>query len=467
MRIVTLLLILAAVGAAAAQSGRIGPSATPSATPDAPVKQLFDEANGYVRKMAAEFEAKKVPFSDRLLDQTKLEQKQLAAKYAAAAGLRKGLTGDDLYYVGMLHWIAANFEGTAESLLRYLASPSPAADRAQTARSLVSVASAKQRKLDDAELMLAEYIKTGPSKLSERLRMESELAKAYQANRDFEKMLAHAREAYADALDSLDGASSRARAVDEIIDAGMLVFEANSRKGDIKNADEALYGLRKAAITVGSSSFYYYAIDRLITYMIETGRKPEAIELYLSSLVDAMKELPEKAQREDAYARLHRRETHYKLLGGPAPEFAPYDKWFPGKPRTMAELRGKVVLLDFWAMWCSPCFEAFPSLREWQQEFGKDGLNILGVTRYYGAEVGAADQPAEIAMLAEFRQKNDLPYDLLVAADQGIQLQYGATSLPTAVLIDRKGIIRYIGIGTNSARLDELRSMILKLLAEK
>ena len=118
-------------------------------------------------------------------------------------------------------------------------------------------------------------------------------------------------------------------------------------------------------------------------------------------------------------------------------------------------------------MWCGPCIAAFPSIREWRSDFGKDGFEVLGVTRYYGEEVGAANPKEEVALLTAFRQKYQLPYDFVVAKDQIIQNTYGATALPTAVLIDRKGIIRYIETGTGATRLDEMHTMITKLIAEK
>jgi thiol-disulfide isomerase/thioredoxin/tetratricopeptide (TPR) repeat protein len=471
MRKFLIILLLWPAAIASAQSGRTPAADTASVNgpkaAEPTVKRLFEEANAYLKTKAAEFDAKKVSFSDKLFEQTKLEQRQLAAKYAATVQLRKDLAGEDLYYLGMLHWIAQNYDGAIEFLNRFVASDSPDPELAQSGRAIVVVVLAKQKKLDSAESVLSAYYKAEPKRPSELSRMESEMAKAYQAIPDYGKMGDHARAAFTAARKALTGAASRTRAIDEIFDAGMLVFEALSSAGDMAAADTSLDELRKAAIETQSPSFYYYAIDKKITYMIETGRKRDAIGLYLSALADAMRELPTKTQQQDAFDRLKRREVHYKLLGEPAPELTGIDQWFPGKASSIAEMKGKVVLIEFWAMWCGPCFEAFPSLRAWHREYGPKGLEILGMTRYYGSEVGASNQQMEIGLLKNFRTRNDLPYDFVVAKDQSDQFQFGALALPTSILIDRKGIIRYIETGTSPTRLDEMHSMIVKLLAEK
>ena len=472
MRYLAVALIVCTGISVPAQSGRTNPSGavSPSVTgvADVTVKQMFDEANSYIRAKGAEFDAKKVPFSDRLFAQAKLEQRQMAAKYAAAAALRKDLAGDDFYYLGMLHWIAENLDGTAESLRKLIASDGPETVRRQTARSIVVVVLAKQKKLDEAETFLADYLKTEPTKLTERSRMEGELAKAYQAQKDLAKMVPHAEAGYSAAKSLLKEASSRARGLDEILDAGMLVYEAFRDSGNQKKADDALEEMRLTAAAYESPSFYYYAVDQKIKYLVETGRKPEVAEFYLRSLINAGKDFVIKTSSADVIARLKKREIHYKLLGEPAPDLPSVDQWFPGTPRTMADLKGKVILLDFWATWCGPCFEAYPSLIEWHQDLSREGLVILGVTRYYGEANGSPlDNPTEINYLKDFRQKEKLPYDFVVGQGQGNQLLYGATVLPTAVLIDRKGVIRYIESGSSSSRIEQMRLMLLKLLAEK
>src|SRR5207248_10604184 len=139
--------------------------------------------------------------------------------------------------------------------------------------------------------------------------------------------------------------------------------------------------MRVTAAETGSPSFYFYAVDQKVRYMIDTGRKAQAMEFYSATLANISRDFSVKGLEADAASRLKKKEKHYKLLGDPAPEFAAVDQWFPGERKTFADLKGKVVLLDFWATWCGPCIEAFPSLIEWQQDFSRDGFEIIGVTR--------------------------------------------------------------------------------------
>jgi peroxiredoxin len=77
------------------------------------------------------------------------------------------------------------------------------------------------------------------------------------------------------------------------------------------------------------------------------------------------------------------------------------------------------------------------------------------------------DQESEIVALKKFKAKYKLDYDFVVMDDQQTQMAYAATALPTTIIIDRKGKIRYIESGTSPSRLEDMRQMILKLLAEK
>jgi peroxiredoxin len=98
--------------------------------------------------------------------------------------------------------------------------------------------------------------------------------------------------------------------------------------------------------------------------------------------------------------------------------------------------------------------------------YKQEGLEILGITRYYGEQKGVrVDNENELEFLKNFRAGQNIPYDFVVAKDMINQLKYGATSIPTTVLIDRKGIVRYIESG--SSKGEQIEAMIKKLLAEK
>ncbi|HMT09643.1 MAG TPA: TlpA disulfide reductase family protein, partial [Pyrinomonadaceae bacterium] len=432
------------------------------------IKDLFDEANRYVRDKAAEMEAKKIGFSEARLAQLNLEQRQLAARYAGIAAARKDLVTEDVYYVAMLNWIAENLDATIEAMLRFTTATDASPDRIQTARSILIVSMAKRGKTSEAEEVLATYLSSKPTKLTEIARMNSELAKAYQKKNDFAKMAPHATEAFKAAKTLLADAVSRARGLDEILDTGMLSFEAFRDLGEQTKAENVLEEMRASAVETQSTSFYYYSTDAKIRYLIESGRKAAGLAEYRSALGSAGRYFEKPELREDVISRLKRRDKHYAILGEPAPPLPKFDNWIGGTAKTLDDLKGKVVLLDFWATWCGPCFEAFPHLREWQADHSNDGFVILGLTRYYDAASGNATEKArEVEKLKRFKVEHKLDYDIPVALGQESQIIYGAMGLPTTVLIDRKGVVRYVATGTSLSRMEELRSMIVKLIAEK
>ena len=109
-----------------------------------------------------------------------------------------------------------------------------------------------------------------------------------------------------------------------------------------------------------------------------------------------------------------------------------------GKVVKLSDLRGKVVLLNFWATWCPPCKAELPDLDALYREYGPE----------YDFVVVGVDVEEDQATVRDFVQQNRLSYPLLLDGDGQVSNDtYSIRSLPTSMLIDRQGIIRDQWIG--------------------
>jgi len=130
-------------------------------------------------------------------------------------------------------------------------------------------------------------------------------------------------------------------------------------------------------------------------------------------------------------------------------------------------LRGRVVLLDFWALWCAPCHAALPHIKERQEEYRERGLSVEALTQYRNTvDNRPARTPQEVAQLRQFKRAARLPFGFAVADTPETAVDYGVRTIPVAVLIDRRGVVRFLNVGANETDIEELRQMIVKLLDE-
>lgn len=178
-----------------------------------------------------------------------------------------------------------------------------------------------------------------------------------------------------------------------------------------------------------------------------------------------------------------------------APEIAG-EHTFNGKALNLSGLKGKVVLVDFWAVWCGPCIRAFPALAALQEEFKSQDFVVLGATSYqniYGFDKkigklstvgkrvkdedgkvivkGGLDADQEHGMLKDFAEHHKLKYQILVMSRDNwtktVNQAYGVTGIPTLVLIDRLGVVRHVQVGFNPNLEEQLGEHIKKLVNEK
>ncbi len=119
----------------------------------------------------------------------------------------------------------------------------------------------------------------------------------------------------------------------------------------------------------------------------------------------------------------------------------------------LADLRGKVVLLDFWATWCIPCRQTIPKLNALHRKYGERGLVVLGLTDFEGNIEGRnATRAEETAYLRQFKRQKSIAYGFAVSDDKETARGYGVVTIPTAVLLDRRGRVRFITISAERRR---------------
>ena len=167
----------------------------------------------------------------------------------------------------------------------------------------------------------------------------------------------------------------------------------------------------------------------------------------VSQIMQATGTPPQKRAATSGYLQIRDRATQIALIGQIAPEIT-ISTWINGAPVTLEELRGRVVLLEFWATWCKPCQEMFPKLKSVHEQTGPRGLEIIAVTRHYMA-YGGTDESVqeELQLMRATLAEHELSFAVGVAPDEKMQATYGANGLPTCILIDRNGVVRYAGPG--------------------
>ena len=191
--------------------------------------------------------------------------------------------------------------------------------------------------------------------------------------------------------------------------------------------EEIAYSI-KVPPTAGAAPVEYRSKIRQVTRGLKVGQPVTASLFAFTPPADAREQAPQSAG------------NRVDLTGKVAPSFRGVS--LDGKAYSLDALKGKAVLLDFWASWCGPCVRSMPTLERLHQEYQSKGLVVLGI------DVGENRETVE-----KFLKTKGIPYPIIMGDEAGIPAAYGVNVFPTFVMIGTDGKIASHQLGLNEAAL--------------
>ena len=147
----------------------------------------------------------------------------------------------------------------------------------------------------------------------------------------------------------------------------------------------------------------------------------------------------------------------HSQTGIPAPEIS-NDVWLNSKPQRLQDLRGKVVMVEFWTFGCYNCRNIEPYVKEWHAQYSDQGLVVIAIHSPEFNYERSTDR------VKEYINEHKIPYAVPIDNDFETWRKYRNRFWPTLYLIDKQGIIQYVKIGEGG--YEETNRQIQRLLAK-
>jgi thiol-disulfide isomerase/thioredoxin len=238
--------------------------------------------------------------------------------------------------------------------------------------------------------------------------------------------------------------------------------EAANPPATAPKSDEERLAQFEATSKQMTDTYKFRIVDKRAELLKSDGKKDEALKV--------LKEFAATLDPKSPVARSAKSAaTQLEIVGAPAAKMNVERSY--GDFKGLEQYAGKVVIIDYFAHWCGPCKASYPEMRKMYDELHAKGLEIVGVTKYYGyygyyGQEKGLEKDAEYAKMADFMKEFNICWPVAYGDTTNFEA-YGITGIPTTILVDRKGNVHSIDVGYSPELFKKFRAEVEKILNEK